>query len=96
MTAVGPADAARRVRFTTRPLVYGGNRIGLLKNGSEYFPRLLAAIERRNALGSSGNLHLRARCGRRARRRCAGRRGARGLEVRLLVDGFGADDTAPA
>ncbi len=32
-------------RRGTRPVVYGGNRIELLRNGAEYFPRLLAAID---------------------------------------------------
>jgi cardiolipin synthase len=43
----GERPARRRSRFgiSTRPLVYGGNRVELLKNGEDYFPRLLAAIE---------------------------------------------------
>lgn len=40
------ARPERRPRFeiTTRPLIYGGNRLRLLEGGDEFFPRLLAAI----------------------------------------------------
>ena len=37
--------ALRKLSTSTRPVVYGGNRIELLRSGEEYFPRLLAAIE---------------------------------------------------
>ena len=39
--------ARRRLErsLTSRPLVYGGNRIELLRSGAEFFPRLLAAID---------------------------------------------------
>jgi phosphatidylserine/phosphatidylglycerophosphate/cardiolipin synthase-like enzyme len=39
--------AQRRLErsLTTRPLIYGGNRIELLRSGAEFFPRLLAAID---------------------------------------------------
>ena len=37
--------AFRKLSAGTRPLVYSGNRIELLRNGEQYFPRLLAAID---------------------------------------------------
>ncbi len=37
--------AFRKLSTGTRPVVYAGNRIELLRNGAEYFPRLLAAID---------------------------------------------------
>lgn len=38
----GALPARRRPRFdiTTRPLIYGGNRLRLLENGDEFFPLL--------------------------------------------------------
>jgi cardiolipin synthase A/B len=80
--------------FTTRPLVYGGNRIGLLKNGSEYFPRLLAAIEHaRRSVHVETYIFALDVIGLQVADALAAA-AARGLQVRLLVDGFGADDSA--
>ncbi|MDP2170072.1 MAG: cardiolipin synthase ClsB [Rhodocyclaceae bacterium] len=69
-----------------------GNRLDLLKNGAEYFPALLAAIE-----AASSEIHLETyifnadATGRRivAALAAAARRG---VVVRVLVDGFGARD----
>jgi cardiolipin synthase A/B len=96
MTPSEPRSRRRPFRFSTRPLVYGGNRISLLKNGTEYFPRLLAAID-----GARCSVHLETyifaldAIGIRVADALMDAAG-RGLEVRLLVDGFGADDTADA
>jgi cardiolipin synthase A/B len=96
MTASQPRPERRPFGFSTRPLVYGGNRIGLLKNGTEYFPQLLAAID-----GATRSVHLETyifaldSVGVRVADALIDA-ARRGLEVRLLVDGFGADDTASA
>lgn len=67
-----------------------GNRVALLENGQAYFPDVLAAID-----GASREVHLETylfendATGRRvadALRRAA----ARGVTVRVMVDGFGA------
>lgn len=77
-----------RVR-ALRPLVVEGNRIGLLVNGDDYFPALLAAIE-----GARRSVHIETyiladdKIGQRVLAALAGA-AERGVEVRLLVDGFG-------
>ncbi len=84
--------ARRRLErsLTTRPLVYGGNRIELLRSGTEFFPRLLAAID-----AARVSVHLETyifeldAVGVRvadALQAAAGR----GVAVHLLVDGFGS------
>ncbi len=87
----GERPDRRRSRFdiTTRPLVYGGNRIRLLENGDEYFPRLLAAIE-----GAARSIYLETyifaqdNIGLRVSD-ALGVAADRGVEVRIIVDGFG-------
>jgi cardiolipin synthase len=84
--------ARRRLErsLTTRPLVYGGNRIDLLIGGRDYFPRLLAAIAAArasiyvetyifelDAVGSAVTDALITAA-------------QRGVAVHLLVDGFGS------
>ena len=77
-----------RVR-ALRPLVVEGNRIALLVNGDDYFPALLAAIE-----GARRSVHIETyiladdKIGQRVLAALAGA-AERGVEVRLLVDGFG-------
>jgi cardiolipin synthase len=70
----------------------GGNRVGLLRTGSEFFPALLAAID-----GAVCEVHLETyifaddatgRLVADALMRAA----QRGVRVRLLVDGFGAHE----
>ena len=68
----------------------GGNRLTLLHNGAEYFPALAAAIEAAKrevflesyiyADDETGSLIT----------DCLARAAARGVHVRLLIDGFGA------
>ena len=81
----------RRVRFdiTTRPLIYGGNRLRLLENGDEFFPRLLAAIN-----SAAHSIHLETyifaedNIGLRVGDALAAA-ADRGVAVRVVVDGFG-------
>jgi cardiolipin synthase len=81
-------DALARVR-AARPLVTTGNRIALLVNGDAYFPDLLGAIETAHR-----SVHLETyifaddRIGLRVLAALAAA-AARGVEVRVLVDGYG-------
>jgi len=73
----------------------GGNRLALLTNGEQYFPALVAALDAAReevfletyifAPDETGSLVADA----------LARAAARGVRVRLLVDGFGARDFAP-
>jgi cardiolipin synthase len=89
--------ALRRPRFeiTTRPLVYGGNRVRLLQNGDEFFPNLLAAIN-----GAARSIHFETyifaqdNIGLRVSDALAAA-ADRGVAVRLVVDGFGTGAFAP-
>jgi cardiolipin synthase len=96
---VNPATpwARRRLErsLTTRPLIYGGNRIELLRSGAEFFPRLLAAID-----AARESVHLETyifeldAVGERvadALQAAAGR----GVAVHLLVDAFGSAKAVP-
>jgi len=97
VNAVTPWAQRRLERsLTTRPLVYGGNRIELLRSGAEFFPRLLAAID-----AARESVHLETyifeldAVGTRvadALQAAAGR----GVAVHLLVDAFGSQGTIPA
>ena len=77
-----------RVR-ALRPMVVDGNRMQLLVNGDDYFPALLAAIE-----NAHRSVHLETyiladdKIGARVMEALTAA-AARGVEVRLLVDGFG-------
>ena len=72
-----------------------GNRLGLLKNGEQYFPALVAAIDAAReeifletyiyANDETGSLVTDA----------LGRAAARGVSVHLLIDGFGAREFPP-
>ena len=69
-----------------------GNHLDLLKNGAEYFPALLAAVE-----AASSEIHLETyifNTDATGRRLVAalGAAARRGVAVRVLVDGFGARD----
>lgn len=98
-----PRQPARRARRTlsrrpigARPLVYGGNRLELLKNGEQYFPRLLAAIG-----SATQSIYLETyifeldNVGQRVSDALAAA-SQRGVAVHLLVDGFGSQTTANA
>ena len=91
MNAAAPWARRRLERsLTTRPLVYGGNRIHLIRGGTEYFPRLLAAIA-----AAAHSIHLETYIFETdavgtaiADALVAASR--RGVAVHLLVDGFGS------
>ena len=89
--------ARRRLEhsLSTRPLIYGGNRIELLRSGAEFFPRLLAAID-----AARVSVHLETyifeldAVGVRvadALQAAAGR----GVAVHVLVDAFGSQKAIP-
>ena len=90
--------AQRRLErsLTTRPLIYGGNRIELLRSGAEYFPRLLAAIADARA-----SIHLETYI---FELDAVGERvvdalldaASRGVAVHLLVDAFGSAKAVPS
>src|SRR5690606_24171134 len=71
-----------------------GNTIRLLQNGEEYFPALIAAIDAATQsvhletyifnLDATGNQVINALC----------RAEQRGVKVRVVLDGFGCNDTA--
>jgi len=87
----GARRGRRRLRFdlTTRPLIYGGNRLRLLESGAQYFPQLLAAIEK-----ADSSIHLETytfaedAIGQRVADALS-MAAERGVAVRLVVDGFG-------
>jgi cardiolipin synthase len=84
-----PATRRPRLDITTRPLIYGGNRLRLLKNGDEFFPYLLAAID-----GAAHSIHLETyifsedTIGLRVGDALAAA-ADRGVSVHVIVDGFG-------
>ncbi|HYM46858.1 MAG TPA: phospholipase D-like domain-containing protein, partial [Burkholderiaceae bacterium] len=86
----------RSVRRSAQPLVYGGNRIELLKNGEQYFPRLVAAIN-----SATQSIYLETyifeldNVGQKIGDALAAAAG-RGVAVHLLIDGFGSQATADA
>ena len=96
MNAATPWTRRRLERsLTTRPLIYGGNRVELLRSGAEFFPRLLAAID-----AARQSVHLETyifeldAVGVRvadALQAAAGR----GVAVHVLVDAFGSQKAVP-
>jgi len=89
--------AERRLErsLTTRPLVYGGNRIDLLKNGAQFFPRLLAAFDAaRESIHLETYIYELDDVGERVAQALAAAAG-RGVAVHLLVDAFGAAGSVP-
>ncbi len=93
-----PRPAARRafrqLSASTRPLVYGGNRLELLRSGEQYFPRLLAAID-----GAQRSIYIETyifELDDVGEKVCEALAGAaqRGVLVHLLIDGFGSQATA--
>ena len=73
----------------------GGNRLRLLRNGAEYFPALVAEIEAaREELFLETYMFADDQTGSLVADALA-RAAARGVAVRLLLDGFGASDFAP-
>lgn len=73
----------------------GGNRLELLKNGAQYFPALMAAIEAaREEVFLETYIFASDKTGERVTDVLA-RAAKRGVRVHLLLDGFGARDFAP-
>lgn len=91
-----PAQARRALAWVRalRPSLRSGNRIALLVNGDEFFPALLAAID-----GAQRSVLLETyifaddEVGRRTVAALTAA-AARGVEVRVLIDGFGGGDYA--
>jgi cardiolipin synthase len=81
-------------RLAPPPVVYGGNHVHLLVNGEQYFPALLAAIgEARRCIEIETYIFAEDNIGLRVMYALAEAAG-RGVEVRLLVDGFGGGEFA--
>jgi cardiolipin synthase len=77
-----------------RPAIYTGNRIALLVGGEVYFPQLLAAIESaRRSVHLETYIFADDRIGARVLEALTAA-AARGVEVHLLVDGFGGGEHA--
>lgn len=96
MSPAGPWARRRLERsLTTRPLIYGGNRIALLRSGAEFFPRLLAAIA-----GARESVHLETyifeldAVGERVIDALVAA-ARRGVAVHVLVDAFGSGRALP-
>ena len=86
--------ALRKLSTSTRPVVYGGNRIELLQNGAEYFPRLLAAIESaRQSIYIEAYIFELDDIGQKVSDALAAA-AQRGVSVHLLIDGFGSQAAA--
>src|SRR5215203_1638216 len=102
--AAGPARPTLRRSLTRallrsarkRPLVFTGNRIDLLKNGEQYFPCLLNAID-----AATESIYLETyifeldNVGRKVSDALTAA-AQRGVAVHVLVDGFGSLATADA
>lgn len=86
--------AFRKLSTGARPVVYGGNRIELLRNGEQYFPRLLAAID-----AATQSIYIEAYIfelddiGQKVSDALA-TAAQRGVSVHLLIDGFGSQAAA--
>ncbi len=86
--------AFRKLSTSTRPVVYAGNRIELLRSGAEYFPRLLAAID-----AAKQSIHIETYIfelddiGQKVSDALAAA-AQRGVSVHLLIDGFGSQAAA--
>ena len=73
----------------------GGNRLSLLRNGEQYFPALVAAIDAaQREVFLESYIYADDQTGSLVADTLA-RAAARGVQVRLLIDGFGARDFAP-
>ena len=82
--------AFRKLSTSTRPVVYAGNRIELLRNGTEYFPRLLAAIDAATqSIFIETYIFELDDVGQKVSDALAAA-AQRGVLVHLLIDGFGS------
>lgn len=94
MAGLPSPRVAGRTPRPAAPPVYGGNRIRLLVNGEEYFPQLLAAIgSARRVIEIETYIFAEDNIGVRVAFALAAAAG-RGVEVRLLIDGFGGGEYA--
>jgi len=92
--ASAPGELSRALRLAAPTVVYGGNRIRLLINGEQYFPELLAAIDgARRVIEIETYIFADDNIGHRVADALAAA-GSRGVEVRLLIDGFGGGEFA--
>src|SRR5207253_9512525 len=84
--------SARSSSAPSRMQYVAGNRLTLLKNGAQYFPALVEAIDAaRSEVFLESYLYADDETGERVTDALA-RAAARGVNVHLLVDGFGARD----
>lgn len=87
MTDAEPVDSGFIERL--RPLACDGNEVALLQSGAEFFPSLVAAIDAaRREVWLETYIFAADETGLRVAAALA-RAAARGVSVRLLVDGFG-------
>jgi len=94
MDPVAETTAGRTLRLAAPTVIYGGNRVRLLVNGEQYFPELLAAIERaRRVIEIETYIFAEDNIGIRVAFALAAA-ASRGVEVRLLIDGFGGGEYA--
>jgi len=92
--ASAPGELSRALRLAAPTVVFGGNRIRLLVNGEQYFPELLAAIDgARRVIEIETYIFADDNIGHRVVDALAAA-GSRGVEVRLLIDGFGGGEFA--
>ncbi|MGZ9060071.1 MAG: cardiolipin synthase ClsB, partial [Burkholderiaceae bacterium] len=88
--------ALRKLSTSIRPVVYSGNRIELLKNGEQYFPRLIAAIDdARQSIYIETYIFELDNVGKNVSDALAAA-AQRGVAAHLLIDGFGSQTTADA
>ena len=87
-------EAVRSLRLAAPTVVYSGNRLRLLVNGEQYFPALLAAIDSaRRVIEIETYIFAEDNIGLRVMFALAAA-ASRGVEVRLLVDGYGGGEFA--
>ena len=86
--------ALRKLATSTRPVVYGGNRIELLRNGEQYFPRLLAAIDAaQQSIYIETYIFELDDIGQKVSDALAAA-AQRGVLVHLMIDGYGSQAAA--
>ncbi|MFN3565036.1 MAG: cardiolipin synthase ClsB, partial [Burkholderiaceae bacterium] len=86
--------SARRFALSPRPVVYAGNRVRLLVNGEQYFPRLLAAIDAaRRSIHLETYIFADDNIGQRVAFALAAA-ASRGVQVHVIIDGFGGGEHA--
>jgi len=87
-------ENGRAFGFLQKPIVYAGNRMRLLVTGEEFFPELLAAIESaRSSIRIETYIYADDNIGHRVTDALAAA-ATRGVQVRVLIDGFGGGDYA--